>query len=107
MRPPPPSPRRMLVSASLLLVGFALVAIAIQLLTGFSLDNDAITDAFWYVGLTLIGAVVLWPALTSGTVWRLDGLKLATLRPTAAEHAGLGLRSGWPCRLPHPLPTSP
>jgi hypothetical protein len=48
-------------SASLLLVGFALVAIAIQLLSRFLADFDAIAFTFWFVGCTLIGAGALCP----------------------------------------------
>jgi hypothetical protein len=66
----------MFAGSSLLLVGFALVVIAIQLFTGFSLNNEAIAAAFCYVGLTLIGAVVLW---TAQRVRRFDGMKPSTL----------------------------
>jgi hypothetical protein len=89
MRLPILSRRQMFASASLLLVGFALVAIAIQLLTGLSLDTEAIAKTFWYVGPTSIGAVVLLPALNSGTIRRLDGMKLATLSRRAKFSASL------------------
>jgi hypothetical protein len=59
MRLPRLSRRQVFESASLLLVGFALVAIAIRLFTRFLLDFDAIAFTFWFVGCTLIGAGAL------------------------------------------------
>jgi hypothetical protein len=61
MRLPRLSRRQVFESASLLLVGFALVAIAIQLLSRFLADFDAIAFTFWFVGCTLIGAGALCP----------------------------------------------
>jgi len=90
MRLPRLSRRLAFESTSLLLIGLALVAIAIQLLTGFSLDKDAIANSFWYVGLTFIAAVVLLPALNGGTVRSLNRMRLPTLsRREKIESASL------------------
>jgi hypothetical protein len=89
MKLPTFSRRQLFASASLLLVGFALVAIAIQLSTGFSLDIDAIAQTFSYVGLTLIGAVVILPALNSGTARSLSRIRLTTLSRRAKFSASL------------------
>jgi hypothetical protein len=48
-------------SASLLLIGLALVAVAIRLLSSFASDIDQIAFTFWFVGFTLIGAGALCP----------------------------------------------
>jgi hypothetical protein len=61
MRLPILSRREKFESASLLLVGLALVAVAIRLFSRFLLEFDDIAITFWFVGFTLIGAGALCP----------------------------------------------
>ena len=61
MRPPRLTRRQAFESGSLLLIGLALVAVAIRLLSSFATDIDHIAFTFWFVGFMLIGAGALCP----------------------------------------------